>query len=130
MLERPNAGLVLSTTARFYAVVRPIRDSLPADSWAWVSALQLPPLLSQKLQRVALAPHPVCPVPMLGVDGCESDFPSALPGGHIQVVSNEIDTAIDVCKASCSSFLMTANLQSRDELLLFCCIISETRVWW
>jgi len=37
VLERPNAGLVLSTTARFYAVVRPLRDSLPADSWAWVS---------------------------------------------------------------------------------------------
>ncbi|PUZ41893.1 hypothetical protein GQ55_9G540200 [Panicum hallii var. hallii] len=35
VLERPNAGLVLSTTARFYAVVRPFRDSLPADSWAW-----------------------------------------------------------------------------------------------
>ena len=37
VLERPNAGLVLSTTARFYAVVRPLRDSLPDDSWAWVS---------------------------------------------------------------------------------------------
>ena len=37
VLERPNAGLVLSTTARFYAVVRPLRDRLPADSWAWVS---------------------------------------------------------------------------------------------
>ncbi|NP_001355169.1 phosphomevalonate kinase [Zea mays] len=35
VLERPNAGLVLSTTARFYAVVRPLRDSLPADAWAW-----------------------------------------------------------------------------------------------
>ncbi|CAL4921791.1 unnamed protein product [Urochloa decumbens] len=35
VLERPNAGLVLSTTARFYAVVRPLIDSLPADSWAW-----------------------------------------------------------------------------------------------
>ncbi|XP_066388397.1 phosphomevalonate kinase, peroxisomal-like [Miscanthus floridulus] len=37
VLERPNAGLVLGTTARFYAVVRPLRDSLPADSWAWAS---------------------------------------------------------------------------------------------
>lgn len=35
VLERPNAGLVLSTTARFYAVVRPLRVDLPADSWAW-----------------------------------------------------------------------------------------------
>ncbi|KAL6907554.1 hypothetical protein ACP4OV_002593 [Aristida adscensionis] len=35
VLERPNAGLVLSTTARFYAVVRPLRDGLAPDSWAW-----------------------------------------------------------------------------------------------
>ncbi|KAJ1297927.1 hypothetical protein BS78_01G415800 [Paspalum vaginatum] len=35
VLERPNAGLVLSTTARFYAVVHPLRVELPADLWAW-----------------------------------------------------------------------------------------------
>ncbi|XP_062210598.1 phosphomevalonate kinase, peroxisomal-like [Phragmites australis] len=35
VLERPNAGLVLSTTARFYAVVRPLRDGIASDSWAW-----------------------------------------------------------------------------------------------
>ncbi|GJN08446.1 hypothetical protein PR202_ga26365 [Eleusine coracana subsp. coracana] len=40
VLERPNAGLVLSTTARFYAVVRPLRDSVAPDSWAWVSPPQ------------------------------------------------------------------------------------------
>ena len=37
VLERPNAGLVLSTSARFYAIVRPLRDELSHDSWAWVS---------------------------------------------------------------------------------------------
>uniref|UniRef100_A0A0E0KBD8 phosphomevalonate kinase n=1 Tax=Oryza punctata TaxID=4537 RepID=A0A0E0KBD8_ORYPU len=35
VLERPNAGLVLSTSARFYAIVRPLRDELSHDSWAW-----------------------------------------------------------------------------------------------
>lgn len=35
VLERPNAGLVLSTTARFYAIVRPLHDDLGPDSWAW-----------------------------------------------------------------------------------------------
>ncbi|XP_078148227.1 GHMP kinase family protein isoform X1 [Carex rostrata] len=35
VLERPNAGIVLSTTARFYAIVRPIYDEIMPDSWAW-----------------------------------------------------------------------------------------------
>jgi hypothetical protein len=39
VLDRPNAGIVLSTTARFYAIVRPIYDEIKPDSWAWVSAL-------------------------------------------------------------------------------------------
>ena len=36
ILERPNAGLVLSTNARFYAVVKPINVELKPESWAWV----------------------------------------------------------------------------------------------
>lgn len=35
ILERPNAGIVLSTTARFYAIVRPLRQEIKPDSWAW-----------------------------------------------------------------------------------------------
>ncbi|KAM0847799.1 hypothetical protein ACQ4PT_054794 [Festuca glaucescens] len=35
VLERPNPGLVLSTTARFYAIVRPIHEELSPGSWAW-----------------------------------------------------------------------------------------------
>ncbi|KAJ0051786.1 hypothetical protein Pint_03523 [Pistacia integerrima] len=35
VLERPNAGIVLSTTARFYAIVKPLYDELKSDSWAW-----------------------------------------------------------------------------------------------
>ncbi|XP_076896021.1 phosphomevalonate kinase, peroxisomal-like [Bidens hawaiensis] len=35
ILERPNAGLVLSTNARFYAIVKPLYDELRPDSWAW-----------------------------------------------------------------------------------------------
>ncbi|CAN7055875.1 unnamed protein product [Brassica oleracea var. botrytis] len=35
ILERPNAGLVLSTNARFYAVVKPINVELKPESWAW-----------------------------------------------------------------------------------------------
>nr|QMU23686.1 phosphomevalonate kinase [Eleocharis dulcis] len=35
VLDRPNSGIVLSTTARFYAIVRPIYDEIKPDSWAW-----------------------------------------------------------------------------------------------
>ncbi|KAK9699010.1 hypothetical protein RND81_08G147200 [Saponaria officinalis] len=35
VLERPNAGLVLSTNARFYAIVNPIHNDDHPNSWAW-----------------------------------------------------------------------------------------------
>ncbi|KAF8379016.1 hypothetical protein HHK36_028443 [Tetracentron sinense] len=35
ILERPNAGIVLSTNARFYAIVKPVHEDLKPDSWAW-----------------------------------------------------------------------------------------------
>nr|QEY10159.1 phosphomevalonate kinase [Scutellaria barbata] len=35
ILERPNAGIVLSTNARFYAIVKPLLEELKPDSWAW-----------------------------------------------------------------------------------------------
>ncbi|KDP21278.1 hypothetical protein JCGZ_21749 [Jatropha curcas] len=35
ILERPNAGIVLSTNARFYAIVKPLYDEIKPDSWAW-----------------------------------------------------------------------------------------------
>lgn len=36
VLERPNAGIVLSTNARFYAIVKPFYEEAKPDSWAWV----------------------------------------------------------------------------------------------
>ncbi|KAL3676835.1 hypothetical protein R1sor_026783 [Riccia sorocarpa] len=35
VLEKPNIGLVLSTSARFYAIVKPLHESVAADSWSW-----------------------------------------------------------------------------------------------
>ncbi|PON62949.1 Phosphomevalonate kinase, ERG [Trema orientale] len=35
ILERPNPGLVLSTSARFYAIVKPLHQEIKPDSWAW-----------------------------------------------------------------------------------------------
>nr|QEV81810.1 Phosphomevalonate kinase [Prunella vulgaris] len=35
VLERPNAGIVLSTNARFYAIVKPFYEEAKPDSWAW-----------------------------------------------------------------------------------------------
>ncbi|XP_073046177.1 phosphomevalonate kinase, peroxisomal-like [Primulina eburnea] len=35
ILERPNAGIVLSTNARFYAIVKPLYDDIKPNAWAW-----------------------------------------------------------------------------------------------
>ncbi|XP_071730538.1 phosphomevalonate kinase, peroxisomal [Rutidosis leptorrhynchoides] len=35
VLERPNAGIVLSTNARFYAIVKPLYDELRPECWLW-----------------------------------------------------------------------------------------------
>ncbi|CAN4076318.1 unnamed protein product [Withania somnifera] len=35
VLERPNAGIVLSTNARFYAIVKPLYEEVKPESWAW-----------------------------------------------------------------------------------------------
>ncbi|KAL3844453.1 hypothetical protein ACJIZ3_001856 [Penstemon smallii] len=35
ILERPNAGIVLSTNSRFYAIIKPLYEELKPDSWAW-----------------------------------------------------------------------------------------------
>ena len=39
VLEKPHAGLVLSTSARFYAIVKPIHAAPAPDSWSWVHPL-------------------------------------------------------------------------------------------
>ncbi|CAM6083261.1 unnamed protein product [Calypogeia fissa] len=35
ILEQPNSGLVLSTSARFFAIVKPVCTTPQSDSWAW-----------------------------------------------------------------------------------------------
>ncbi|XP_061358277.1 phosphomevalonate kinase, peroxisomal isoform X2 [Gastrolobium bilobum] len=52
ILERPNAGLVLSTNARFYAIVKPLYDETKPDTWAW--SWTDVKLTSPQLSRVAL----------------------------------------------------------------------------
>uniref|UniRef100_A0A7N0U066 phosphomevalonate kinase n=1 Tax=Kalanchoe fedtschenkoi TaxID=63787 RepID=A0A7N0U066_KALFE len=57
ILERPNAGLVLSTNARFYAIVKPLHDEVPADSWAWVWTdvkLTSPQLARETMYKLSL----------------------------------------------------------------------------
>eukprot|EP01018_Ginkgo_biloba_P035944 Gb_31214 [translate_table: standard] len=36
VLEKPNPGIVLTTTARFYAIVKPLRSTIDSGSWAWL----------------------------------------------------------------------------------------------
>lgn len=57
ILERPNAGLVLSTNARFYAIVKPIHHQIKSDSWAWAWTdvrLTSPQLSREALYKLAL----------------------------------------------------------------------------
>ncbi|XP_011018465.1 PREDICTED: probable phosphomevalonate kinase [Populus euphratica] len=50
ILERPNAGVVLSTNARFYAIVKPLYDEIKPDSWAsaWTNVKLTSPQLSRE----------------------------------------------------------------------------------
>ncbi|MED6144332.1 hypothetical protein PIB30_014680 [Stylosanthes scabra] len=57
ILERPNAGLVLSTNARFYAIVKPLHNEIRPDSWAWAWTdvkLTSPQLGREGIYKVAL----------------------------------------------------------------------------
>ncbi|XP_027368051.1 phosphomevalonate kinase, peroxisomal isoform X2 [Abrus precatorius] len=57
ILERPNAGLVLSTNARFYAIVKPLHHQIKPDSWAWAWTdvrLTSPQLSREALYKLAL----------------------------------------------------------------------------
>ncbi|XP_072987582.1 phosphomevalonate kinase, peroxisomal isoform X1 [Typha latifolia] len=57
ILERPNAGIVLSTTARFYAIVRPLYEEIKPESWAWAWAdvkVSSPQLSRQSTYKLSL----------------------------------------------------------------------------
>ncbi|KAJ1379455.1 Ribosomal protein S5 domain 2-type fold [Sesbania bispinosa] len=57
ILERPNAGLILSTNARFYAIVKPLYHEIKPDSWAWSWTdvkLTSPQLSREALYKLAL----------------------------------------------------------------------------
>lgn len=57
VLERPNAGLVLSTNARFFAIVKPLYEDVKPDSWAWAWAdvkLTSPQLSRESLYKLGL----------------------------------------------------------------------------
>jgi phosphomevalonate kinase len=50
ILERPNAGIVLSTNARFYAIVKPLSDQvqLPGDETEWTYVKLTSPQMSRE----------------------------------------------------------------------------------
>ncbi|CAI0418724.1 unnamed protein product [Linum tenue] len=57
ILERPNAGIVLSTNARFYAIVKPLFDQLSPESWAWAWSdvkLTSPQLNRESMYKLSL----------------------------------------------------------------------------
>ncbi|XP_057830944.2 phosphomevalonate kinase, peroxisomal isoform X1 [Cryptomeria japonica] len=57
ILEKPNPGVVLTTTARFYAIVKPLHDSIDTGSWAWLWTdvkLSSPQLSKEGLYKLSL----------------------------------------------------------------------------
>ncbi|XVE65356.1 hypothetical protein DITRI_Ditri07aG0174400 [Diplodiscus trichospermus] len=57
ILERPNAGIVLSTNARFYAIVKPIYEDVKPESWAWAWTdvkLTSPQLSRESMYKLSL----------------------------------------------------------------------------
>ncbi|TXG54226.1 hypothetical protein EZV62_019482 [Acer yangbiense] len=57
ILERPNAGIVLSTNARFYAIVKPLSEEIKPESWAWGWTnvkLTSPQLLRESMYKMSL----------------------------------------------------------------------------
>ncbi|XAR70692.1 Phosphomevalonate kinase [Bertholletia excelsa] len=50
VLERPNAGIVLSTNARFYAIVKPLYEETKSSSWAtaWTDVKLTSPQMSRE----------------------------------------------------------------------------------
>ncbi|GLU05348.1 hypothetical protein SLE2022_224510 [Rubroshorea leprosula] len=57
ILDRPNAGLVLSTTARFYAIVKPLYEELKPESWAWAWTdvkVTSPQLMRESMYKLSL----------------------------------------------------------------------------
>ncbi|CAK7356051.1 unnamed protein product [Dovyalis caffra] len=57
ILERPHAGIVLSTNARFYAIVKPLYDEIKPDSWAWAWTdvkLASPQLSRESMYKLSL----------------------------------------------------------------------------
>lgn len=57
ILERPNAGIVLSTNARFYAIVKPLYEEVKPDCWAWAWAdvkLTSPQMSRETIYKLSL----------------------------------------------------------------------------
>lgn len=72
VLEQPNAGLVLSTSARFFAIVKPVCSSVNSDSWSWswIDVRVLSPQLSKEiLYKLSLRNLTLQKVSPLGEDG-------------------------------------------------------------
>ncbi|XP_062146548.1 phosphomevalonate kinase, peroxisomal [Alnus glutinosa] len=57
ILERPNPGLVLSTNARFFAIVKPLHEEIKPDNWAWAWSdvkLTSPQMSRESFYKLAL----------------------------------------------------------------------------
>lgn len=104
VLEKPNAGLVLSTNARFYAIVKPIYEEIKPGSWAWSWTdvkLTSPQLLRESIYKLSLK-----------TQSLQSVSPS-------QARNPFVEKAVEYCvAAACAKFVDNDNRNALHKLLL------------
>ncbi|XP_057479458.1 phosphomevalonate kinase, peroxisomal-like [Actinidia eriantha] len=57
VLERPNAGIVLSTNARFYAIVKPLYEEIKPNNCAWTDVKLTSPQMSRETTYILSLEH-------------------------------------------------------------------------
>ncbi|KAI8530633.1 hypothetical protein RHMOL_Rhmol11G0074700 [Rhododendron molle] len=102
VLERPNAGVVLSTNARFYAIVKPLYEELKPDSWAWKNNEKCSSCFAIN-NSVSLRSILLVLFALLGMDRCEINFSSDVKRNFLQNVAKAFNASMCFFEASCES---------------------------
>nr|QBZ39493.1 phosphomevalonate kinase [Santalum album] len=121
ILERPNAGIVLSTNARFFAIVKPIHDDVKPDSWAWrwTDVKLTSPQLSRET-NYKLSPKDLTLLPVSSTDSrnpfVEQAVQYSLAAAHIKLDNGKKDKltklllqGLDITILGCNEFYSYRN---------------------
>ncbi|XP_073309384.1 phosphomevalonate kinase, peroxisomal-like [Primulina huaijiensis] len=126
ILERPNAGIVLSTNARFYAIVKPLYEDIKPDgrAWSWTDVkLTSPQMARETMYKLSLKN-----LVLQCVNSSDSRNPFvehalqyAIAAAHVRFDQNKIDKlhkllllGLDIIIFGCNEFYSYRNqIESR-----------------